>query len=256
MSTQVDKAAPLEIISSENAERFQVTFRMEILHLLKEILEQKAFIRAFFPDKTQSFLTSLVAIDEANNLVAFDVPMHAEVEPAIGDIDELIMSTAVDNVQVQFAVNKPSIGKIDDLPVFYTEVPESVMRLQRREFYRLVTSTATPIICEVPVGNGVNGRLRFNVYDISVGGAAVLDIPVERAGTIIKGVRFFLPDEGMIVVDLSVRNVFEVTLRSGAVVRRIGCAFTHLSQLTRTTIQRFILKIERERKAKGLKIDE
>lgn len=46
------------------------------------------------------------------------------------------------------------------------------------------------------------------------------------------------------------RNLFRVTNRDGSVTLRAGCEFTQLSGNMAATIQRYILKIERERNAR------
>ena len=274
MSNKLDKAAPLEMVSLENVKRYQVSSRVEILHLFREIKEQRSFIRAFFSDKKHSFLTCLVKIDEEKGIVAFDMPMQTEVSQSLKESEKMIMSTAVNRVQVQFTVTLLSRGKIDGLPVFYAYLPQNIMRLQRREYYRLITPVATPIVCEIPVevseeekslieaenqegmAEEVTEKYQvYNVYDISVGGAAILDIPAEKAGQTIEGVRLHLPDEGMIITSLVIRNVFDVTMRAGNTVRRVGCAFTGLSPAMQKMIQLYILRSERERRANNLKID-
>jgi c-di-GMP-binding flagellar brake protein YcgR len=47
-----------------------------------------------------------------------------------------------------------------------------------------------------------------------------------------------------------VRNSFPVTLRSGAVIKRTGCAFLDLPSSQQAMIQRYIIRLERDRRAK------
>ena len=49
---------------------------------------------------------------------------------------------------------------------------------------------------------------------------------------------------------LRVRNLFRITNRDGSITLRAGCEFTHLSSAMASTIQRYILKVERERNAR------
>jgi c-di-GMP-binding flagellar brake protein YcgR len=44
--------------------------------------------------------------------------------------------------------------------------------------------------------------------------------------------------------------VFEITLRSGARIKRAGCEFVKLPGQMSTLVQRYIIKVERERKAR------
>jgi c-di-GMP-binding flagellar brake protein YcgR len=47
-----------------------------------------------------------------------------------------------------------------------------------------------------------------------------------------------------------VRSVFEMTTRSGSKSQRAGCEFVKLPGPMLTLIQRYIIKVERERKAR------
>jgi c-di-GMP-binding flagellar brake protein YcgR len=59
-----------------------------------------------------------------------------------------------------------------------------------------------------------------------------------------------LPETGAIVTSLRVRNLFRITNRDGSIMLRAGCEFIHLSSSMASTIQRYILKVERERNAR------
>jgi c-di-GMP-binding flagellar brake protein YcgR len=62
--------------------------------------------------------------------------------------------------------------------------------------------------------------------------------------------RIDLPDVGTITATLRVRSVFEFTLRSGVRSKRAGCQFIDLPGPMMTLIQRYIIRVERERKAR------
>jgi len=60
------------------------------------------------------------------------------------------------------------------------------------------------------------------------------------------------PEIGNIVATMEIRNVFEVTLRNGLKSKRAGCQFINLSANMQSMIQRYIIKVERERRAMEL----
>jgi hypothetical protein len=59
-----------------------------------------------------------------------------------------------------------------------------------------------------------------------------------------------LPDEGLLVANLCVRNKFDVTTRSGSRYIRVGCEFVSLPGARMSMVQRYITRVERERKAR------
>ena len=95
--------------------------------------------------------------------------------------------------------------------------------------------------------------MEATVLDISSGGLAILLPPNEPAlepDTVLADCRLMLPETGPIVTSLRVRNLFRITNRDGSTMLRAGCEFTDLSSSMASTIQRYILKAERERNAR------
>ena len=92
-----------------------------------------------------------------------------------------------------------------------------------------------------------------NRLDISGGGLAVLVPPTETAfepDMEFADCRLMLPEIGPIATSLRVRNLFRITNRDGSVMLRAGCEFIDLPASMASTIQRYILKTERERNAR------
>ena len=131
-----------------------------------------------------------------------------------------------------------------------------LLRLQRREYYRLIASNPHSLSCLIPVSSGGEKRMvsmEATVLDISSGGLAILLPPNEptlEPETILNDCRLMLPETGPIVTSLRVRNIFRITNRDGSTMLRAGCEFTDLPASMASTIQRYILKVERERNAR------
>ena len=92
-----------------------------------------------------------------------------------------------------------------------------------------------------------------DVVDISGGGLAVTvppnGVPFEPDMEF-ADCRLMLPEVGPIATTLRVRNLFRITNRDGSVVLRAGCEFMNLPASMASTIQRYILRTERERNAR------
>jgi c-di-GMP-binding flagellar brake protein YcgR len=114
---------------------------------------------------------------------------------------------------------------------------------------------ANPIRCQVIVDlpDGGKSTVITQLSDISGGGMA-LTFPPNSVNVTpdmeFSSCRLELPEVGVIVGNLKVRNVFEITLRSGIRVLRAGCQFVRLPGPMLTLVQRYIIKVERERKAR------
>ena len=135
-------------------------------------------------------------------------------------------------------------------------VPDSLLRLQRREYYRLATPATHGITCSVVVhGEGIDERrVDATVLDISGGGLAVM-VPPE--GTPFEPDREFhhcrinLPEVGTIETKMRVRSVFRISAANGRPMLRAGCQFVRLPDSQVSMIQRYILRVERDRNTRS-----
>ena len=129
-----------------------------------------------------------------------------------------------------------------------------MIRLQRREYYRINTPLSMPIKVSIPAEiEGKVDILKLSLVDISCGGIAVLDEKKVLDCTIGKSYercKLDLPGVGLVEIVLQVRNHQELVLLNGKSNRRIGCQFINLSNSVLSHIQRYIMKLERERNAK------
>ncbi|MEA5097651.1 MAG: PilZ domain-containing protein, partial [Burkholderiaceae bacterium] len=142
----------------------------------------------------------------------------------------------------------------DGKNAFRFNIPSSLIRLQRRENYRIRTPRTS---VHIPL-EGEAGEQRSVItymYDISVGGICMLDelMQLDDAyGRLYENCRITLSDRSVIVANLLVRNSQESTLPNGRKFRRIGCQFEGMSNQTRVNVQRYITNLEREQNARGM----
>jgi len=93
------------------------------------------------------------------------------------------------------------------------------------------------------------------VFDISGGGLGLVAPPegVPFAATMqLPNCRIELPEVGFVSCTLAVRGIFNVTLKSGAHARHAGCGFVNIPGPMLTLVHRYIIKVERERKAREM----
>lgn len=115
---------------------------------------------------------------------------------------------------------------------------------------------ANPLKCELTLlEDGKRRKVEAQVVDISGGGIAVMNAPSGFEFSVdqqFESCALELPDIGTVRAKLRVRNVFDVTLRNGSRIKRCGCQFVNLSGPMVTMVERYIMKVERERKARGV----
>lgn len=244
----------LPSLGTENQSPYQVESRREILALLKGFRDKSQLISLMINNGSEAFITSVLEIDDANNTVIIDSAPGIEANQRIVEASSVFFDGLLDRISIQFSSSKLQRTQFEGRPALQMPVPTSVIRLQRRENYRINTPVSMPIKCVIPIEteSGKQNQ-KFSLVDISCGGIAILDdrnlIDI-TIGTCYEFCQIDIPSIGLIDLTLEIRNSQELTLLNGKTTRRIGCAFVNLSSRTLTSVQRYIMKLERERNAK------
>lgn len=245
----------LELDHSDDYSQYLLHSNAEILAVLRNLIGKGAMITVHF-DQGQSFLlTSMLALSPDNRQFILDLGSNEEMNRRALRVNKLICTTLIDKVKVQFSLKQLLPTQHEGRAAFLGEVPETLLRLQRREFFRLSTPIANPIRLNVMVRRSDDSaqHVELRLVDISGGGVGLMATPDQaqlfHKGDTLPDSKMMLPNEGLLVATLCVRTLFEVTTRGGARLARLGCEFVALPALRLTMVQRFITRVERERKA-------
>lgn len=242
------------MIELDEYSQFLIRSPSEIIYVLRRLQASADLITVHFNEGRDLFLSSIIALTD--DTVTLDCGGSHEVNQRALLAKRFHCVTSHDRVRIQFVLNRLSQTEHDGRPAFIAPLPAELLRLQRREYFRLTTPVANPIKCLIPVpreGGLQNAMFEANVIDISGGGLAMVAPPASlhfSEGDTFENCRIELPDVGIISTTLEIRNIFDVTLRSGSHVTRAGCQFTNLPGTMLTLIQRYIIRVERERKAR------
>lgn len=248
------KATAHALLEPADYTEFQLRSRNEVLFTLRSLVTNNDHITIYFNEGQDFVLSAVLAVNEDGLILDYGGNTDANARALAAE--KLFCVTTHDKIRIQFVLR--GLHKVDyqGHPAFRAALPESVLRLQRREYYRLTTPVAHPIKCQIPVMKeaGLSSTImEANVVDISGGGLAMMVPPaglIFSTGDKFENCRIELPEVGVVITTLEVRNVFDVTLRNGSQVARAGCQFANLAGPMLTLIQRYIIKVERERKAR------
>jgi c-di-GMP-binding flagellar brake protein YcgR len=146
---------------------------------------------------------------------------------------------------VQFSCHGPSHTRYDGGDAFRASLPERVLRLQRRGYYRLPGElTHTLLKCDLAPHNDHARHLRAAVFDLSCGGigaAVPAAEPLLERGSV-HGCHLELPGFGSIESPVIVRVIAEIVLPNGLPGTRYGLEFQKLGDAERALIERYILE--------------
>ena len=244
-----------ELMQADDYSRYLLHSKKEIIFILRALRDKGALITVYFNQGSDFLLTSLLSVSAEGNSMLFDPGSNAEMNRKALASDKLVFIASHDKVKIQFTVRHLAKAEYQGREAFRAAIPDELLRLQRREYYRLTAPIAHPLRCTIPVklADGRKTIIETTVIDISGGGLGVM-VPPEglefETDHLFENCSIELPEVGTVQATLRVRNVFEFTLRSGAKTKRSGCQFVELPGNMLTLIQRYIIRVERERKAR------
>ena len=240
---------------SPDLEPFMVYSRFEIVAMLRQLGERSNLTTCYFDQHAGFAVTTLLAVNPEFEEVVFDAPSE---EPALRRLlttETLVFVSFVDQIKLQFRARKAEATLFDGKPAFRVRLPQGVLRMQRRDFFRVRTPIAKPATCLVPhpVGatrnDGPRTYEQLKVLDLSVGGVALLTYP-ERfaltAGQALRDCYLDLPGIGQLAISLTVRHVDAVPDNEHA--RRCGCELVRLPPQARLMLQRYVNRVEAEQR--------
>ena len=250
----------VELIHADDEARYLLNDPLEIVAILRQLIEARALIGARLKPGAESFLTAILAVAEDGESLVIDASRDTLInERLAAGIDDpaalLDCVTQLDKVRIQFALKVLQLTSSEGSTAFRAARPQQLLRLQRREFYRLQAPVTQSLSCTLPLRHA-DGSVRsadVRVLDLSGGGVAIAVPPAGLAfepGMEFPGCQLSLPGSAPIPARLTVRNLFRITTRNGIEMLRAGCQFTDMPRGADDAIQRYILKVERERNAR------
>jgi c-di-GMP-binding flagellar brake protein YcgR len=241
-------------LGTENQSSFLVESRREMLALLRGLKEKNQLISMMINEGAEVFITSVLELDDLNNTLTIDSsPSHAANQRII-EAPRVFFEGLLDRISIQFSTSSMQRTTFEGREALKCSIPINMIRLQRRENYRINTPLSNPIRCLIPLEiESEYETIKFSLVDISCGGVALLDekrILEIYSGQIYDDCKIDLPGVGQIDLALQIRNSQDLTLLNGKINRRVGCEFIGASTAALASVQRYIMKLERERNSK------
>lgn len=241
-------------LGTENQSSFLVESRREMLVILRSLKEKNQLISMMINEGSEVFITSILELDDLNNTVTIDSSPSQAANQRIIEAPRVFFEGLLDRISIQFSTSSMQRTTFEGRPALQCSIPISMIRLQRRENYRINTPLSNPIRCLIPLEIGSEYEtIKFSLVDISCGGIAILDekrILEINVGQIYDDCKIDLPGIGQIDLALQIRNSQDLTLLNGKTNRRVGCEFIGASTAALASVQRYIMKLERERNSK------
>ena len=221
--------------------------RGEIMQKLRQLGKKNSLITMHFNDQTM--LSTVVDVLADKNLLVLDYGGNEELNQKLLKYNRAVIKTDYDGITAQFSISDIRKARLQGKPSFACPLPESVLWVQRREFYRVRIPLSEVVTCELIHGD--NHRTEYPVLDISTGGIALLDKNDElelEPGNIFHNCKLTLGEHDSAFINLEVRNNIPVNPNEPSAGVRCGCAFLNLAGDFEGSMQRFINIVDQQQK--------
>jgi c-di-GMP-binding flagellar brake protein YcgR len=228
-------------------EQYLTYSRREIIEVIQEVIDSGALVTVYFSQGDDHFVTNLLQINPEFEELIFDAAPEAALAERLLQSRRATFVAFLDQIKIQFHALRVEATTREGRPAARIRLPDSLLRLQRRNYFRVAAPKATPLQCGIPLP-GRAAPARFAISDLSVGGLAVIAGPQLAdlaAGTVFHNCSIELPGHGSITVSLEIRNLQGGAQPKEAARMRYGCQFLNLGGPTVSLIQRYINQLQR-----------
>ena len=229
-----------------------VNSNTEILFLLSAIHKRNLLVNLDLPGSRQIVVTSIIAVNKSDNTLILDSARGDALNHELMSGKGAEFITQLDGVSITFFTGPVSLCEFEKMPALRVALPKSLIRLQRREHFRVPLPIARPIKCIVRATSEDDPEpITAHIMDIGCGGVAIAESGGRlgtETGRILPACRLLLPEADVVVTSLEVRNSAQIRLLNGAFQTRLGCKFIGLPNDMAAMLQRFVMNIERARR--------
>jgi len=229
----------------DNYERYLLYGRGAIIQKLRQLEKGRSLLTAHFGGGRYSLLTQVLEVMPDKEVVVLDYGADEKLNRKILEANRIVFKAQHAGITAQFTVDRIQRARRHGKTAFACPLPESLLWVERREFYRVRVPLGDPVYCEIPQDKGE--PLHLQIIDISVAGVGLhdaehlLEAEIEQS---LPGCRLLLGEHGTALVSLVVRNFIPDHPDEQDGGRRVGCQFENLAMDMNTIIQRYIHTVE------------
>ncbi|OIR17792.1 flagellar brake protein YcgR [mine drainage metagenome] len=242
-----------QIAHLEDEEPFVVHNIKEVIQILTDLAKQRTMLKVSFNAGSDVYLTTVIKVDVENQAVYLDVGQD-EIFNSRLLASRYVLFSKESGIRIRWASDSISMVTLADGPAIKIAIPESLVRLQRRDFFRLATPAANPVICQIPVIDetypAFNRTLELVLADIGLGGVGLVAYdPLDSAlvvGASFNECQIDLPDVGIVSLTLQVRSVIPSPVKDGMTKYRIGLLYVKPTPRVEALVHRYTFNLERE----------
>ncbi len=249
-----DEHESSHLLDDEEQSPFALREPGEIAAVLRALVEARALISASLVPGGHACPTALLAVQDDGTLV-FDGNRDEAMNQRMAAASRMVCSAQLDLVPIRFRVSGPARIVHEDYVAFATPWPQALLRMQRREMYRLQSPASAPVTVHLGDADRAPDPSApgLRVLDISGSGLAIA-IPEGAQARFQPDARLApcllrLGDAAPVAVVIEVIYTRPHEVR-GVAQWRAGCRFVDLPAAVEQQLMQYIFQVERQRNAR------
>lgn len=239
-----DALAPLE--------DFRITHPKEIGNVLRQLMNRKDFLTVECGNRPHRIVTRILDVDQNAGLFLYDGSAEQIYNRSLLVSEENYFSATQDGIRVQFVSGRPEQHEFEGAFAFRSQLPESLYRMQRREFFRAETPLMKPYRCKANLPD--KRQVAFDIFDLSLNGVGLRSkdptlggLPI---GTVLSKVVLDCGTLRMVEIDLKITYLHNIRSHIDPLYH-LGCHFENFPKLRETELQRMITSLELTRRGRS-----
>ncbi len=224
---------------------------LEMCSILKSLMLKPDVITAYYDETMQNFvLTSVLAVDTKKRNFILDISPDETKNDLFLKSNRVTCKTKCKSVRVEFSIRDLKATKFNNENVFLCSLPQNILYLQRREFYRMDIPLSDKVSCRI-LGSHGNPSKSISVADISSDGIGLNEPDKSTSYELFEQANHCeinFGELGSINFAMELRSIKKIKLNNNHEVRRLGYKFIDLHTPDNAIIQRYIHSIDIRKK--------
>lgn len=233
----------------DELEDFRITHPKVIGDVLRQLMTHKDFLTVECSHGSHRSITRILEVDQAAGHFVYDSSAEPIHNRALLQAEESYFSAAQAGIRIQFVGSRPEPHEFEGAFAFRAAIPQSLYKVQRREFFRADAPLAESCCCLAVLPD--EREVVWEIVDLSLDGLGLrskdLGLGELQIDTLLSNAVLNFGRRGRMGTDLRVTNLRNIRGPDNPVYR-IGCRFEHFPKTQEQNLQRLITFLELTRR--------
>lgn len=233
-------------------EDFRITRQMVIGDVLRQLMNRKDFLTVQCNNRPQPIVTRILEVDQAARFFVYDCSAEQILNRFLLEAQENCFSATQDGIAIEFIGGQAEEYEFEGSFALRAPLPQSLYRVQRREFFRAAAPLVESYHALVTLPDG--RQVVWDIVDLSLDGLGLRSkdpaVGALEIGTLLSNAVLNFGKRGKIEAGLKITNLFNIRSHNNPVYR-IGCRFENFPRSKEQYFQRMITYLELARRGRA-----